>query len=312
MRCPALATLSAAALLLITGARSARADIVDAALASDLGGAICSTGFIIEISPNNFVSFHEDQPIAVLPGGVARSTKHGTFDWLGQSYAWGFDFTVQGELASAHWSLQNSSSDARVFLQSVILFQGSSPVVFDAGITPSTPGSGPGIFPAISYSGAPVTTTSFGVLWSNPQNAGDLFTDVLVGWVELPNYTVLPIGATAVFGVDGDLVVNGPKLEISGPCPGNRVVLGSKFTPQQSVAVLWSLSPAATTVPATSALCAGAELGLDANLALLGLFTSTPSGRLSLTLPISPALCGAIYVQMFDIASCQASNVGLL
>ncbi len=183
----------------------AGADAIDTCYGDDLHGAIAAVSFIIRTSDSSFFVFNEGAAIQAAGQHRGAVSHSGTLEWEGESYDWGFDFSMTGETSIAPWQLTNTSPDPRVYLASIIFFA-SPRIAIDDGSEPSTAGSGPG-FPEAQYiSGPAIFNTAWDIPWDNPENAGDMWSVVLVQWAELPDYQVFPTGTTAEFILDADLV----------------------------------------------------------------------------------------------------------
>jgi len=291
---------------------TARTEVMDESYGNDLIEGTVNVSFIVELEPNNFLSFPRDAMIQ--PGNdplEATASSSGTLEWGELTFEWSFEFSLTGETSSSSWTLTNSSPDPRVFIQSVIFYQGYSGILFDEGSAPSTPGSGPGISPAIRISGPEITTTSFQYPWDDPLNTGDMYTSVLVGWVELPNYQVFPPGSSAEFTLDSDIdLAHNGVLETQDDCPGEMTFTASSMTPNSMVVFLYSRGEDDFRIPSGSPFCGDLLLGLKRNTLKIGEITSADnSGTATWTVNVPGLACGRIFLQAVDLYGCRITNV---
>lgn len=105
-------------------------------------------------------------------------------------------------------------------------------------------------------------------------------------------------------------VLDGPTLGLSGICGGNSTFTVDNATANGPVGFLYASNPGSYVVP--NGPCAGTQLGLDASVQLYALIPADASGSLSITTRVPAALCGQIYAQVIDAATCRTSNVLLV
>ncbi len=293
------------------GGTLALGDVADEMQADALAESIISVSFVVQTGPSSYLSFPRD--VILTPGPdehqiVASSS--GEMPWEDEVYEWAYEFTLTGETSTAAWTLTNTSPDDRVAIQSVNFFKAHGPLVFDDDSEPSTPGSGPGIDPAIHVSGPAITTSSYTLEWGNSINAGDLFTHAIVGWVELPNLDVFLPGTTAQFIIDTDQDLDqGGSLAATGSCPGKMTFTASDFSRFTNVAFLYSFGEGNQRVPRGSPYCGNLLLGLDRTFKLGKIMRADGNGTAEWTVKVPAAACGRVYMQAIDLFECQTTNV---
>ena len=97
-----------------------------------------------------------------------------------------------------------------------------------------------------------------------------------------------------------------PLLALAGACPGPTSVAASGLTPSGLCYLAYGVSQSGYTIP--SGGCVGSVVALGAP-ALLAVLTADPAGNASYSGTVPAAACGAVYLQGFDLGSCQATNV---
>lgn len=105
-------------------------------------------------------------------------------------------------------------------------------------------------------------------------------------------------------------MLTGPSLSLSGVCGSSMTFDTSGMTAGGAVAFLWAFGQGSYVIP--NGPCAGTMLGLDATVRNGGIRTADPSGMASLTANVPSSVCGRIFVQALDAATCTVTNVLLV
>ncbi|MFW5653482.1 MAG: hypothetical protein ACOC0P_05505 [Planctomycetota bacterium] len=105
--------------------------------------------------------------------------------------------------------------------------------------------------------------------------------------------------------VDGGAA--GPRLAVSGNCPGNVTLDVSGATPNENVAFIFAFGTGNVTIP--SGICQGTQLGLDGTAQLVGTATADANGNAQFT-GFAPNIACRGFLQALDLTTCTPSNVG--
>ena len=102
-------------------------------------------------------------------------------------------------------------------------------------------------------------------------------------------------------------MITGPSLTSVGACGSSMTFVVSGATPGGPVAFVWARGMGNYVVP--NGPCAGIQLGLDATARLGGLIPADASGGASLSFFVPSGVCGAVWGQAVDAATCATTNV---
>lgn len=192
-------------------ARAEESIVKEAVAPRWLEGGIFSVSLAVQTSPSSFYVIPEDVRLTLgdTPNEL-RASKRGEWDLPDFGIVpFSFELVIRGDdLSTAEWALTNTSDVAIAYPVSATIYSFDTHTVFDTGLEPSTPGSGPGTPGAIWMGGPGIHQTWFdpNYLWADPCNTGDLYQAVLVQWAELDNHRLFAPGLTARWSLDADFV----------------------------------------------------------------------------------------------------------
>ena len=101
---------------------------------------------------------------------------------------------------------------------------------------------------------------------------------------------------------DGD-----PELFISGTCPGTTRLVVNGATTFGTVAFLYARDTGSFVIP--SGICGGVVLGLDGAVKVAGSKRADGFGVAKLFGRMPRSLCGRLFIQAIDLATCGTTNV---
>lgn len=143
-------------------------------------------------------------------------------------------------------------------------------------------------------------------IWIHDRTAQGTFEQWTKDGVRLQRIAVP--GMTGQNALAGEFQFNaGPKLAVSGNCPGTTTLTSTGNTPNSPVAMLYAFGEGNFTIP--GGVCAGTMLGLNNTVQLGTVVNADANGVAIYSTFVPAAACGRVVVQSIDATTCAVSNV---
>ncbi len=152
----------------------------------------------------------------------------------------------------------------------------------------------------------PITTTDLDItlafLSDLDANAPSFF-DPVTSLFEIQQFGVTHQGHV----IQGAVMPDPPlTMTLSGSCP-NFTVQVDNATRLDKVALLRADNLGNFTIP-NGKPCAGTRLGLSGNVAIASVLNTNAFGQASMSATVPPQVCGVVFLQVLDLATCRVSQ----